>query len=138
MKLKLISHSPKIETLIATSMLTTTSGAMPSTLFYSLLEKPEKVHGLVSRVEVQHGNILEHNRFVWKLETSKEKILNILLKKKFFNITRVGKSTWLLSSNLRTLVEYHNIHKDDFSDLMVESIKNASPQLYDKIRRNEK
>ena len=65
MRLNLISYSPNIETLIATSMLTTTSGAQPSILFERLKERPEKVQEIVERVEVQHGNILEHNRLMW-------------------------------------------------------------------------
>jgi len=52
MKLHLITHSPNIETMIATSMLTTTSGAMPSTLYNRLSVKPEKVADIVGRIEV--------------------------------------------------------------------------------------
>jgi hypothetical protein len=135
MNLHLITHSPNIETMIATSMLTTTSGAMPSTLYNRLLAKPEKVADIVGRIEVQHGNILEHNRLVWKLEASKDEVLSIMLGSRFFNITEAGKDKWVVSSNLRTLVEYHQTHRDGFSELLVESIKEAAPQVYQFIRR---
>ena len=135
MKLRLIAHSPNIETMIATSMLTTTSGAMPSTLYNRLLAKPEKVADIVGRIEVQHGNILEHNRLVWRLEATRDEVLSILLGSKFFNITEAGENQWAVSSNLRTLVEYHQAQRDEFSEKLVESIKEAAPQIYSFIRR---
>ncbi|MFC1802441.1 hypothetical protein ACFL0D_00575 [Thermoproteota archaeon] len=138
MKLSLVAKSPFIETMIATSMLTTTSGAMPSTLFNRLLMKPKKVNDVVGRIEVQHGNILEHNRLIWKLEASKEKVLDILLRTKFFNITKVNETTWVLSGSLRTLVEYHQVYSDEFSEMMVESIKEVSPHIHTFIKRDLK
>ena len=135
MKLHLIAHSPNIETMIATSMLTTTSGAMPSTLYNRLLAKPEKVADIVGRIEVQHGNILEHNRLVWKLVASRDEVLSIMLGSRFFNITEAGEDQWIVSGNLRTIVEYNQTHQDEFSELLVESIKKASPQVYQFIRR---
>ena len=135
MKLHLIAHSPNIETMIATSMLTTTSGAMPSTLYNRLLVKPEKVADIVGRIEVQHGNILEHNRLVWRLEATRDEVLSIMLGSRFFNITEAGKNQWAVSCNLRTLVEYHETHQNEFSEQLVESIKEAAPQIYGFIRR---
>lgn len=135
MKLRLIAHSPDIETMIATSMLTTTSGAMPSTLYNRLLAKPEKVADIVGRIEVQHGNILEHNRLVWKLEATRDEVLSIMLGSRFFNITEAGDDQWAVSSNLRTLVEYHQTHRDEFGEKLVESIKEAAPRIYSFVRR---
>ena len=135
MKLQLIAHSPNIETMIATSMLTTTSGAMPSTLYNRLSAKPDKVADIVGRIEVQHGNILEHNRLVWTLEATRDEVLSIMLGSRFINITEAGKDQWAVSSNLRTLVEYHQAHRDEFSEKLVESIKKAAPQIYHYIRR---
>ena len=138
MKLSLIAYSPDIETMIATSMLTTTSGAMPSTLYNRLLANPEKVHGIVGRIEVQHGNILEHNRLVWRLEATRDEILSIMLGSKFFNISEAGDNVWAVSCNLRTIVEYHQANRDEFSEKLVESIKDAAPQIYSFIRRTIK
>jgi hypothetical protein len=138
MKLSLIAHSPDIETMIATSMLTTTSGAMPSTLYNRLLANPEKVQEIVGRVEVQHGNILEHNRLVWRLEATRDEVLSIMLVSKFFNVTETGDNLWAVSSNLRTIVEYHQTNRDDFSGQLVESIKKVAPQIYGFIERTIK
>ena len=135
LKLHLVAHSPNMETMIATSMLTTTSGAMPSTLYNRLLGKPEKVADIVGRIEVQHGNILEHNRLVWRLEAARDEVLAIMLVSKFFNVTEAGLNQWIISSNLRTLVEYHQANHDEFSEQLVESIKEAAPQIYSFIRR---
>jgi hypothetical protein len=136
MKLQLVAHTSDIETMIAVSMLTTTSGAMPSTLYNRLIANPEKVQEIVGRVEVQHGNILEHNRLVWRLEASRDEILSIMLRSKFLNISEAGDGIWALSGNLRTLIEYHQAHHDDLSEQLVESIKEAAPQVYNFIRRS--
>ena len=138
MKLSLIAHSPNIEAMIATSMLTTTSGVLPSTIYNRIKANPEKVHEVVGRIEVQHGNILEHNRLVWRLDATREEVLGILLRSKFFDITDVGDGAWALSCDLRTIVEYHQEKKDEFSELLVESIKDVTPQIYSYIRRTGK
>ncbi len=137
MKLQLVSFSPDIETMIATSMLTTTSGALPSTLFDRLKSKPEKVADIVGRVEVQHGNILEHNRLVWSLEANRDEILDIMLRTKFLNITEIGEK-WVISGNLRSIIELHQLEQTEFTDALVETVKTASPRIYDFIRRSEK
>lgn len=137
MKLQLVSYSPDIETMIATSMLTTTSGALPSTLFDRLKSKPEKVVDIVGRVEVQHGNILEHNRLIWSLEASKEEVLEIMLKTKFLNFTEVD-GKWVVSGNLRSVIELHQSDRSKFTDALVETVKTASPRIYEFIRRSEK
>ena len=73
MKLELIYHTPDVETLIATAMFTTTSGSQPSTLYKRLKNKPKKARTAVGRLELQHGSILEQNRFTWTLESTKAK-----------------------------------------------------------------
>jgi len=137
MKLRLVSHNPDIEITIATSMKTTTSGAMPSTLFNRFKNRPEKVADIVSRVEVQHGNILEHNRLVWSLEAPRNRILDIMLRTKFLNITELGGDKWVVSGNLRSVLELHLAYRDDFTEALVETIKEVSPRIYDFIRRDE-
>jgi hypothetical protein len=138
MKLNLVAHTPNIETMIATSMLTTTSGALPSTLYNRLLANPVKVSDIVGRVEVQHGSIMEHNRLVWRVEATRDEILSVMLLSRFFNVTEAGEGIWALSSNLRALVEYHQENRDEFSKQLVESIKDAAPQVYAFIRRTIK
>ena len=137
MKLQLVSYSPDIETMIATSMLTTTSGALPSTLFAKLKATPGKVADIVGRVEVQHGNILEHNRLVWSLEASRDEVLDVLLKTKFLNFTENG-DKWVVSGDLRAVIELHQSESTEFTRALVETVKVASPRIYEFIRRSEK
>ena len=137
MKLRLVEHSPEIETTIATSMKTTTSGAMPSTLFNRFKDRPEMVAEIVSRVEVQHGNLLEHNRLVWSLEAHRDRVLDIMLKTKFLNITDLGDNRWVVSGNLRSVIELHQAHRDDFTEALVESLQAASPRIYAFIMRGD-
>jgi hypothetical protein len=106
LRLTLIAHTPNPEAMIAAAMLTTTSGVKPSTIYERLLANPEKVGDVISRLEVQHGSILEHNRLVWLLEAEEQLVLDTLLKTKFFNFTRLGDDEWLMSANLRAVLEY--------------------------------
>ena len=130
MKLELVVHTPNVETMIATSMLTTTSGAQPSTLYDRLLTKPEKVREVVGRVEVQHGNILEHNRLVWLLEATDDEVLEATLDTRFLNFTRLGETRWLVSGNLRAVVEYAQSRKTPLTAALMASVKDVAPNVY--------
>lgn len=135
MKLKLITHSPNVEAVVATSMLTTTSGAQPSVLYERLLNKPEKVKEIVSRIEVQHGNILEHNRFIWELEASVNEVLEIFLYSCFFKVTKLGDQRWIISANLRTIIEYSHDHSNAFIKMILDSVNEAAPQIHEFMKR---
>ena len=130
MKLELVVHTPNVETMIATSMLTTTSGAQPSTLYDRLLSKPEKVREVVGRVEVQHGNILEHNRLVWLLEATDDEVLEATLDTRFLNFTRLGETRWLVSGNLRAVVDYAQSRKTPLTAALMASVKDVAPNVY--------
>ena len=136
MKLRLLASTPAVETLIATAMLTTTSGASPTSLFHRLSTNQAKVEETVGRLEVQHGSILEHNRLNWLLEAEEGEALKILLANKFFTLTRLGSNKWLVSANLRTILEYQT-EVDEFSGLLLESIKNVAPSIYAFGRRKK-
>ena len=129
MKLELICHTPDVETLIATAMLTTTSGAQPSSLYKRLKNNPEKARTAVERLELQHGSILEHNRFTWTLEATEGEVLRIILENRFFIFTPIGESKWLMSANLRTLLEYSEKKRDGFGDALVDSVRELAPSL---------
>jgi hypothetical protein len=119
-------------------MLTTTSGALPSRLFNKLCKKPEKVKEIVSRIEVQHGNILEHNKCIWKLEAQPEQVMKIMLRTKFFNFTQINDNKWLMSGNMRAIIEYADHYKDEFSCALVDSISTIAPVVYGFIMRRLK
>jgi hypothetical protein len=129
LKLRLLASTPAVETLIATAMLTTTSGASPSSLFHRLSTNQTKGAEIVGRIEVQHGSILEHNKLNWFLEAEESEILKILLVNKFFTVTRLGSDRWLLSANLRTVLDYQ-VEGDEFSGLLMASIENLVPSIY--------
>ncbi|MFP3952352.1 MAG: hypothetical protein ACLFVP_09475 [Candidatus Bathyarchaeia archaeon] len=137
MKLNLLSYTPNLELIVATAMLTTSSGALPSTLYSRMRENPEKAKEVVGRLEVQHGSILEHNRLVWRLDETDSRVLDTLLDCKFFNFTRLGGDSWLMSGNLRTVVEYSESHGDEFSEALVESIKDVAPTVHRFAMRSE-
>lgn len=128
MKLDLVYHTADVETLIATAMLTTTSGANPTTLFNRLKKKKERVADVVGRLEAQHGSILEHNRLVWLMEAAESRVLDLALRSRFLTITRLGDDRWLLSANLRTVVELAG-DDDPFSRSLAESIQDVAPNL---------
>jgi len=128
LKLDLVYHTPDVETLIATAMLTTTSGAKPSTLYNRLKEKKERVADVVGRLEAQHGSTLEHNRLVWLLEAAEGEVLDLALRSRFLAITRLGDGRWLLSANLRTVVELAR-DDDPIARSLAESIQEVAPNL---------
>jgi len=129
LRLELVAHTPNVETMIATSMLTTTSGAQPSTLYDRLLNKPGKVKEIVGRAEVQHGNILEHNRLVWLLEATDGEVLEATLDTSFLTFTKLSENKWLLSGNLRTVVEYAQRKKTPLTDALAATAKNVAPDI---------
>ena len=129
MKLELICHTPDVETLIATAMFTTTSGAQPSTIYKRLKNNPKQARTAVGRLELQHGSILEHNRFTWTLEATEGEVLRIILENRFFIFTPIGESKWLVSANLRTILEYSAQKRDGFGDALVDSVRALAPSL---------
>ena len=129
MRLELVAHTPNVETMIATSMLTTTSGAQPGTLYDRLINRPGKVKEVVGRAEVQHGNILEHNRLVWLLEATDSEVLEATLDTSYLTFTRLDENRWLLSGNLRAAVEYAQKRKTPFTDALAASVTSVAPDI---------
>ena len=134
MKLSLLTNTPDIEVVVATSMLTTTSGALPSTLYERLRSNPVKAQEIVGRVEAQHGSILEHNRFVWELEATSAEVNEVLLDTAFLTFTKLSEDHWLLSGNLRTVAEYYHQKDSTFTNALVDSILDVTPTLHRFIR----
>lgn len=134
MNLKLVAYTPGVEELIATAMLTTTRKSRPSTLYHSLSKDPARVDRLLGRLEVQHGSILDHNRFCWVMEATESEVLDILLKNRFFSFTRLGDSRWLLSCNLRTAIRYAQRNQDNFGAALLESVHDIAPKIIENIR----
>ena len=134
MKLKLVSSTPDAEALIAAAVLTTTSGVQPSVLFDRMVSRLERVREIISRIEVQHGSVLGHNRLTWAAEADDSEVLGVLLRNRFFSFTRLGDGKWLVSGNLRSVYEYAERWRDDFSEKIFESIRDVAPTVYGLIR----
>ena len=134
MRLRLIESTPDVEAIIVAAMLTTTSGAKPSKLYERLRSNASKVETIISRLETQHGSILEHNRLIWRVEATVEEVLEIMLRTRFFNITRLDGTDWLMSGNLRTVLEYHEKWDDELSEKIIESLIEVIPNMYRKLR----
>jgi hypothetical protein len=110
LKLDLVYHTPDVESLIATAMLTTTSGARPSILYNRLIEKKRRV------------------AVVWLLEAAEGEVIDLALRSRFLAITRLGDDRWLLSANLRTVVELA-VEDDPFAKSLAASIQEVAPNL---------
>ncbi len=136
MRLTLLSSTPAVETLVATAMLTTTSGAAPSTLYHRLLADPGKVRDIVGRLEVQHGSILEHNRLSWFLEAEEDEVLRVLLANRFFSFTRLGSRSWLMSADLRAVLEYSE-EGGETGKALIGSLKEVIPTIIGRRRNND-
>jgi len=138
LRITLVAHTSDVEVMVAASMLTTTSGAQPSTLHEGLQAKPEKVKEVVRRLDVQHGNVLEHNRLIWVVEATRDQVMEVMLDTKYMTLTKLGDDRWLMSGNLRTVAEYAHQKNTEFTKKLVESVKEATPTIHNYIRRGVK
>lgn len=138
MRITLVAHTPDVEVMVAASMLTTTSGAQPSTLHERLQANPEKVREVVGRLEVQHGNVLEHNRLIWVLEATRDEVMDVMLDTRYLTFTKLDCNRWLMSGNLRAVAEYAHKKDTEFTGKLVESMKEAAPTIHQYIRRGAK
>lgn len=116
-------------------MLTTTSGSLPSIIHGRLVGNPEEVGEVVGRLEVQHGNVLEHNRLTWVVEATGDEVLEAMLDTRFLHFTRLGDDRWLMSGNLRTVVEYAQSKDSAFTRELADSVKDVAPMVHMFMRR---
>jgi hypothetical protein len=71
----------------------------------------ERIGTLLTRaLELRHYDILEHNSISWLIEAEEREILTLLETSKFFETSRIGENRWLLTTNLRVLVELARMH----------------------------
>lgn len=137
MRLRLISYTPDIETIIATALLTTSNPSSPLEIYRRLSGDPERVRALLDRVELHHGTLLEHNKLCWLLEASKDEVLELLIKRHYFYATPLGESRWLLSSNLRMALTYAQRYRDQFSEALIETLRDVVPNLIMSLGRGQ-
>src|SRR5438046_8324409 len=56
-------------------------------------------------LELGHYDILEHNSITWLVDASEKDILSLLDSSKFFETSRLDEEKWIVTTNLRVLVE---------------------------------
>lgn len=137
MKIQLLATTSNVEALVATAVLTTTSGAQPSILYERMIDRFDKIAEIIERIEVQHGSILEHNRFVWGIIAEEHEVLEVLLKTRFLTFTRIGSKDWLLSGNLRAVIEFWSEQKNETSEALLNSIKHIVPNTFSNVTREK-
>ena len=133
MKLQLIGFTPHLEEIVATAVLTTTGGNTPSRIFKNVSSNSEPSKRLIARLELQHGSVFEHNRVNWLLEATDEEVVNLLLKSKFFNVTKLDAGLWLLSANLRTIIEYVRAEAGPIREALLDSMKRFAPSIQSRL-----
>src|SRR5438093_6061509 len=66
----------------------------------------ERIGGLLKRaLELGHYDILEHNSITWLAEADEKDILFLMESSKFFETSQIDEQRWLITTNLRVLVE---------------------------------
>ncbi len=116
MRVRLVAYEPDLERVCAAAMRSCYSPHPGYQLFThtdpnSPLEgekvfDQERISGLLKRaLELGHYDILEHNSITWLAEADEKEILFLLDASKFFETSRVDEKRWVVTTNLRVLVE---------------------------------
>lgn len=130
MRLELLSFTPHLEQVLVTAVLTTTTGSAPSRIFRRVMKSPERAKQVLQGLQLQHGSVLEHNRIDWLLEASDDEVLKILLLSRFFAVTKLHDELWLLSANLRTVLEVISSERGVLRDALLGSMSKFAPMMY--------
>jgi len=136
MKLRLVAYTPDIEELIATAALTTASRRTPQEIYKSLRERKERVQKILKGIILKHGTVLEHNRLVFLAEADEHEILTTLLANRFFEVTRLGERTWLISCSLRIALSVLMDNPDVPEGLregLSEALKEVAPTIWERV-----
>jgi hypothetical protein len=115
-RVQLVSFEPDLERVCAAAMRSCYSPHPGYELFaYTSPDKAlegekvfdhERISGLLKRsLELGHYDILEHNSITWLVEADENDILSLLNSSKFFETSRVDQERWIITTNLRVLVE---------------------------------
>ena len=91
----------------------------------------DRVSGLLKRsLELGHYDILEHNSITWLVEAPEKDILSLLDSSKFFETSRIDEERWIVSTNLRVLVEMARAtNSSSLSNELVGTLNAAAPTI---------
>src|SRR2546425_12847242 len=113
---RLVAYEPDLERVCAAAMRSCYSPHPGYELFtHTNPDKPldgekvfdaERISGLLKRaLELGHYDILEHNSITWLAEAKEKEILFLMESSKFFETSQIDERRWLITTNLRVLVE---------------------------------
>ena len=116
MRVRLVSYEPDLERVCAAAMRSCYSPHPGYELFTHTSEDKvldgekifdaERIGGLLKRaLELGHYDILEHNSITWLAEADEKEILFLMDSSKFFETSQIDEKRWLITTNLRVLVE---------------------------------
>ena len=126
LKVKLIACTPAPDLIAGAATRGCQSRKSAAELLKSEEEKLRKA--LKTAVGRGHRSVLEHNRALWLVErVSEREILRQCMGCKFLEISRLGGDSWILSANLRTVLELAESGRNELIDKLVESMRNISP-----------
>lgn len=134
MKVKLVAWTPNLDLIAGAAA----RGCLSKKSAAELLEsegKEKLKRSLRTAIERGHYSVLEHNRALWLVEGIEEcEILQLPKKHKFLEISKVG-NDWVLSANLRSVLELAQTEKSELVDKLVESMCKLSPTLAEFLGR---
>ena len=138
MEMRLLAATPDVELLIATAMLTTSSDETPADIYVALKGNEKRVHKLLKRLILKHGSVLEHNRLVFLAEADENEVLALLLAHRFFEVSRLEERKWLLSCNLRTVLETlmgegRERLPEGVREALITALKQVAPRLHQRV-----
>ena len=140
-RVQLITFEPDLERVCAAAMRSCYSPHPGYQLFtYTSPDKAlegekvfdeERISGLLKRsLELGHYDILEHNSITWLVDAGEKDILSLINSSKFFETSRIDEERWIVTTNLRVLVELAR-GKDQtlLSRELVSTLNTAAPNI---------
>ena len=141
MSVQLVSFEPDLERVCAAAMRSCYSPHPGYELFaYTSPDKAlegekvfdhERISGLLKRsLELGHYDILEHNSITWLVEADEKDILSLMNSSRFFETSRVDENRWIVTTNLRVLVELaRSKSPSGLSKELVGTLTTAAPNI---------
>ena len=99
-------------------------------------ERKERVQKILKGIILKHGTVLEHNRLVFLAEADEHEILTTLLANRFFEVTKLGERTWLISCSLRIALSVLMDNPDVPEGLregLSEALKEVAPTIWGRV-----
>ncbi|HZY47555.1 MAG TPA: FAD-dependent thymidylate synthase, partial [Candidatus Bathyarchaeia archaeon] len=138
-RVRLVAHEPDLERVCAAAMRSCYSPHPGYELFTHTSQEnvlegekvfdAERIGGLLRRaLELGHYDILEHNSITWLAEAEEKEILFLMESSKFFETSQIDEKRWLITTNLRVLVELaRSANNPPLTKELVATLSDAAP-----------